>query len=194
MSAVKNCLCFLFATFTTTLSLADDYPKNARIDVKNYAFRIELSDTTDEIKCEVIVDVRYPGEGVEFLRLDLIKASPALGNRGMRISKIFSEGNALSYTHENDELKIQLPTSSKINQLSKYIITYSGIPATGLKIANNKYDERTFFSDNWPNKGRNWLAMVDHPYDKATCEFIVTAPSHYQVVSNGLKVDRKSVV
>jgi aminopeptidase N len=27
---------------------------------------------------------------------------------------------------------------------------------------------------------------VDHPYDKATSEFIVTAPSHYQVVANGL--------
>jgi VCBS repeat-containing protein len=31
--------------------------------------------------------------------------------------------------------------------------------------------------------------MVDHPYDKATCAFIVTAPAHYQVVSNGLKIE-----
>jgi aminopeptidase N len=58
-----------------------------------------------------------------------------------------------------------------------------------LKIANNKYGDRTFFSDNWPDKGRHWLAIVDHPYDKATCEFIVTAPSHYQVVSNGLRIE-----
>ena len=28
--------------------------------------------------------------------------------------------------------------------------------------------------------------MIDHPYDKATSEFIVTAPIHYQVVANGL--------
>ena len=28
--------------------------------------------------------------------------------------------------------------------------------------------------------------MIDHPYDKATSEFIVTAPSKYQVVANGL--------
>ena len=28
--------------------------------------------------------------------------------------------------------------------------------------------------------------MIDHPYDKATSEFMVTAPSHYQVVANGL--------
>ena len=31
--------------------------------------------------------------------------------------------------------------------------------------------------------------MIDHPYDKATGEFIVTAPAHYQVVANGLLVE-----
>jgi aminopeptidase N len=68
-------------------------------------------------------------------------------------------------------------------------VAYKGVPATGLKIAKNKHGDRTFFSDNWPNKGRHWLPTVDHPYDKAMCEFIVTAPSHYQVVSNGLKIE-----
>jgi aminopeptidase N len=155
----------------------------------NYAFRILLSDDTDEIKCEATIDVRYAGEGVEFLRLDLVKASATLNNKGMVVSKVVSNGQPLSFTHEGDELKIKLPTASKTNQRSAYTITYSGIPATGLKIANNKYGERTFFSDNWPDKGRNWLPMVDHPYDKAMCEFIVTAPAHYQVVSNGLKME-----
>lgn len=31
--------------------------------------------------------------------------------------------------------------------------------------------------------------MLDHPSDKATGEFIVTAPNHYQVVSNGLLIE-----
>src|ERR1041384_5471324 len=30
------------------------------------------------------------------------------------------------------------------------------------------------------------IGMIDHPYDKATSEFIVTAPIRYQVVANGL--------
>ncbi|MGB3586121.1 MAG: M1 family metallopeptidase, partial [Tunicatimonas sp.] len=30
-----------------------------------------------------------------------------------------------------------------------------------------------------------WLPTHDHPSDKATCEFIITAPAHYQVISNG---------
>jgi aminopeptidase N len=186
---IKWSLCITLLAFTCTFSFADNYPKNPKVDIINYTFKILLSDNTDEIKCEVTIDVRYVGAGVETLRLDLIKATAALSNKGMKVSQITSVGKVLEYTHENDELKIKLPASSQLNQHTQYTITYSGVPATGLKIANNKYGDRTFFSDNWPDKGRNWLALVDHPYDKATCEFIVTAPDHYQVVSNGLKVE-----
>ncbi len=182
-------LSFLFIGICGTIATADNYPKNPKIDVLNYVFKIELSDATDEIKCQVIVDVRYLAEGIDMLRLDLTKASPALGNKGMLISRIESGGNTLNFIHENDELRITLPSPSRVSQRQQYTVFYSGVPATGLKIANNKYGDRTFFSDNWPDKGKNWLSIIDHPYDKATCEFIVTAPAHYQVVANGLKVE-----
>lgn len=187
---MKNHLILLLILFSNNLyARTDSYPKNPKVDVLNYQFNIKLSDDTDEITCELILDVRYLGEGVDSLRLDLVKASIALENKGMTVSSIQSEGQELAFTHNGEELKIKLPYSSKKDQESQYQIVYSGIPASGLKIAENKYGDRTFFSDNWPDKGRNWLAMVDHPYDKATCEFIVTAPSHYQVVSNGLKIE-----
>ena len=50
----------------------------------------------------------------------------------------------------------------------------------------NKFGDRCFFSVNWPDLARQWLPTIDHPYDKATSEFIVTAPAKYQVVANGL--------
>ena len=178
---------------TTLFAFTDNYPKNSNIDVINYAFDITLSDTTDEIICEVTVDVKYLGNGVEYLRLDLINASAELNNKGMVVSGVTTNGKTISFSHKNDELLIKLPTVSSKNQHSQYTISYKGIPATGLKIANNKYGDRTFFSDNWPNKGRNWLATIDHPYDKAMCEFIVTAPNHYQVVSNGLKIEETNL-
>ncbi len=191
---MKNILIAFSLLFVSSLCFGDTYPKNPNVDVLNYAFRIELSDDTDEIKCEETVDVRYLAEGVEWLRLDLVKASAALANKGMRVSEVVANGKAVVFTHENDELKIKLPFSSSANERQQYTITYAGIPASGLKIGNNKYGDRTFFSDNWPDKGRNWLAVVDHPYDKATCEFIVTAPNHYQVVSNGLRMEVSDLV
>jgi aminopeptidase N len=176
----------IFLVLTSMLFAAgcygDIYPKNPKVDIINYIFRISLSDDTDEINCVETVDVRYAGEGVQVLRLDLV-------NETMKVRSVTSDGNQLSFTHQNNELLISLPSGSVLNQLSNYTIVYSGKPASGLKIANNKHGDRTFFSDNWPDKGRHWLAIVDHPYDKATCEFIITAPSHYQVVSNGLKVE-----
>ena len=63
---------------------------------------------------------------------------------------------------------------------------YRGVPADGLRLIDNMHGERTFFSENWPDKARQWLPMIDHPYDKATDEFIITAPAKYQVVANGL--------
>jgi aminopeptidase N len=167
----------------------DTYPKNPNIDVINYIFKLELSDTTDEIVAEATVDVRFLSDGIAELRLDLTNAGNALNGKGMSVSRVTSGGGTLEYRHENDVVFIKLPAVSKTNQREKFTVFYRGIPATGLKIANNKYGDRTFFSDNWPDKGRNWLPTVDHPSDKAMCEFIVTAPNHYQVVSNGLKIE-----
>lgn len=184
-------LCIVF--FTNADSINDGYPKNPKVDVINYIFKIELSDTTDEISVDLTVDVRFVGKGVEKMRLDLINASSALGNKGMIVSSVLSNGNMLKYTHKNDELFIHLPEPSKKNQRTQIIIKYKGIPASGLKIGDNMHGDRTFFSDNWPNRGRHWLATIDHPSDKAMCEFIVTAPDHYQIVSNGLKIEETNL-
>ncbi len=188
-------LSLMLVTFMSlnAIALTDGYPKNPKIDALNYIFKIELSDNTDVIICQVTVDIRFKGAGVQKLRLDLINASSALNGRGMVVSSVESNGSALKFTHENDELFIHLPEPSKLNQRAQYIIHYKGIPASGLKIADNKHGDRTFFSDNWPNRGRHWLSTIDHPYDKAMCEFIVTAPNHYQVVSNGLKIEETNL-
>lgn len=167
----------------------DLYPKNPNIDVINYIFKIELSDATDEIVCEATIDVRFLADGVNSIRLDLVNSTKGLAGKGMTISRVIHDGKTAEYRHENNAVTIKLPAPSTVGQRKKFTIFYKGIPATGLKIANNKYGDRTFFSDNWPDKGRNWLPTVDHPSDKAMCEFIVTAPNHYQVVSNGLKLE-----
>ncbi len=70
-----------------------------------------------------------------------------------------------------------------------FTIRYRGFPAAGFEIGNTLHGDRSFFANNWPNLIRNWLPMLDHPSDKATSEFIVTAPGHYQVVANGLLVE-----
>jgi len=86
-------------------------------------------------------------------------------------------------------LRLALPAPSRDGQRIEIGIRYAGIPADGLQIKPNKHGDRTFFSDNWPNKARQWLPTIDHISDKSTMEMVVDAPSHYQVVSNGRRVE-----
>jgi aminopeptidase N len=183
----------IFISYNSSIAFTDPYPKNLNVDAINYVFKIVLSDETDEIICEVIVDIRFRGSGEEQLRLDLINKSDKLDNKGMQVYTVTTEGKDLIYSHKNDELIINLQSPSTANELKTFTIKYRGVPATGLIIGDNKYGDRTFFSDNWPNKARNWLATIDHPYDKAMCEFVVTAPNHYQVISNGLKIEESNL-
>lgn len=175
--------------FASSRNIVDTYPKNPNVDVLNYAFQLTLRDETDEIDGRTVIHVRFRTAGITKLRLDLINAASRLEGKGMTVNGVQMAGRDVQFTHANDELVIQLSEPSTAGEQKSVTIVYRGVPATGLVIGPNKHGERTFFSDNWPNKARNWLPTVDHPYDKATCEFIVTAPDHYQVISNGLLVE-----
>ena len=102
------------------------------------------------------------------------------------MSAVSENGKPLAFEHKDDRLAIRLEPRGRAGEPRSVVVRYRGVPATGLLIANNKHGERTFFSDNWPIKARQWLPTIDHPYDKAASEMWVTAPSHYQVVSNGV--------
>ena len=189
------CFYFLILSgfYNNSYAIIDPYPKNEKIDILNYIFDITLSDTSDLVKFKVTVDLRVLDTGVKKIRLDLVNTSKKLGNKGMTVNEIKSAGRLLNFVHKQDELWIVMDKVLEKNDRKKIIISYEGIPFEGLQIGKNKYGDRTFFSDNWPNRGRHWLATVDHPYDKAKCEFIVTAPNHYQVISNGLKIEETNL-
>lgn len=176
--------------FLPSWAWTDTYPKNPNIDMLHYVFDIALSDSTDVIEVEEQIEFRFMEAGMTALRLDLVEHQE---ETGMEVSAVYWNGDLQEYTHENGELKILFPKGSIKNEKRIVSINYSGIPAEGLQIGPNKHGDRTFFSDNWPNRARHWLAVVDHPYDKATCEMKVTAPVHYQVVSNGLLMEESNL-
>jgi len=169
---------------------ADAYPKNPGIDIQHYRFDLTLSDATDEIKGIATINILFKEKDISNVRLDLTNAD---NGKGMKVESVIQNGKSLEYSHSKNELNITLTNPAQQGAHVELIITYSGTPATGLHIKPNKYQERTFFSDNWPDLTRNWLPVVDHPSDKATCEFIVTAPIRYQVISNGLKMEETNI-
>ena len=181
---MKHIYFFLFSLLPYTILAKDPYPKNPNIDILNYKFEIHLNDTSDIIygSADIALNIK---DSEDRVRLDLI--SQGKDGMGMEVKKVTFNGSEVSYSHDNDVLLIE---TGALEYSSRDIINvvYSGMPITGLIIGPNMHGDRTFFSDNWPNKARNWLPLVDHPYDKSTAEFVVIAPNHYQVISNGLLV------
>jgi aminopeptidase N len=168
---------------------ADTYPRQPDVDVVHYAFAIGLTDATDEIQGEAVVDLRFTRDGATGFELDLANATAERQGKGMKVDGVTAGSAPLRFEHVGDRLRVALAQPSRAGERASFIVRYHGTPATGLLIGKNKHGDRTFFSDDWPNKAHQWLPTIDHPYDKATCEFRVTAPAHYQVVSNGLRVE-----
>jgi len=167
---------------------ADTYPRQP-LDVEHYRFALTLSDTTDRITGEATVRVRLLAPDVRSVTLDLGSTTPARAGRGMTIERVTAGGAPATFTHSADRLTIALPEPSRDRLRLELVIRYAGIPADGLQIKPNRHGDRTFFSDNWPDKARQWLPTIDHISDKATMEMVVDAPAHYQVVSNGRRIE-----
>ena len=172
---------------------ADDYPVNKSIDIKHYAFEINLSDSNDEIRGIATITIDFKEVGVRNFRLDFVNQKADKENKGMAIDGITIGDQAVRYTHQNDEIILDLPSPSTKNQTIIFTIKYHGVPLDGLRIGKTKLGDRSFFNENWPNRARHWLPTLDHPSDKATSEFKVKAPSHYKVISNGLLLEESEL-
>lgn len=184
-SALAFCLIFVSQLFAT-----DPYPRNPNIDIQHYRFMIDLNDSDNTIVGATEVTILFKNP-VPTFELDLVGKSQ--DGSGMTVSSITQKKTPLKFSQQNDRLSISLNRPSQAGEEITFTINYSGTPTDGLVISTNKFGDRTFFGDNWPNRAHHWLPTIDHPSDKASCEFIIVAPSHYQVVANGILVEKTNL-
>lgn len=161
----------------------------AAVDILHYHFSITLSDSSDRIAGEASIRFKVL-RATKSVSLQLIREAGE--GKGMTVSSVRDEG-LLSYTHDRTTLRINFGSSLEPGTEKTITVTYTGIPADGLIIGKNKYGHRGFFADHWPDRARHWLPCVDHPADKASVSFSITAPDHYQVVANGRQTEESSL-
>jgi aminopeptidase N len=178
---------FLISLFVSSVVL---YGQVNGIDVLNYKFNLTLTDSSDVIHGLAIIRFKSTQSANE-IGFDL----KGLNNekKGMSVESVTENGKPVSFVHKENKLILNFGGVLKANEEKEIQVQYSGIPSDGLIISKNKYGHRTFFSDNWPNRAHAWLPCNDAPGDKATVEFIITAPSHYQVISNGLEIEHSNL-
>jgi aminopeptidase N len=163
---------------------ADTYPRQTAVDILHYVFRIALMPGADHrITGEATLGARVTGDRASQIALDL---GSAVDGEGMTVTSVVSGSETLRFTHANDRLTVTFREPMDDGERVTFTVKYGGVPRSGLKFLNNIHGEPTVFSENWPNRAHQWLPTIDHPYDKATGELIVTTGSQYQVVSNGL--------
>jgi len=189
---MKKIACFFSISILNffTLFSQDISSIYGEIDVQKYVFQIALNDSTNVIEVEANITILFK-KPLQSFSLDLINKDSL--NNGMKITQILEGGKDVHFDHSNNKILIY-SNVQKSETIKNFIIKYHGIPKDGLIISKNKFGDRTFFGDNWPNRARNWLACVDHPLDKSQVEFHVTAPSHYQVIANGTKIEETNLV
>jgi aminopeptidase N len=162
----------------------------SNIDVLHYKFEIELSDMSDTIKGRAFITLQFSETANKFW---LNLTSPNGKGKGMIAYPVKENSEPVTSVHGNDSLIIMLKKPVQKGEIRTFEIMYQGIPSDGLIISKNRYGDRTFFADNWPNRAHNWIPCKDELTDKATFEFIVTAPSQYQVISNGKLEEEKGL-
>ena len=192
-----RCTVAFLAALATPLAAQQHYQRQPGVDVQHYIWAITLSDSTDEISGEATVMVKFDA-GIRSVFFDL-SGRTAAGRRGMIVTAVRTDSTPLRFTHADNRVTITLPAATRAGGVQRFTIAYHGFVqdsvapggrggggGAGLWIGKNQFGERAFFSRNWPDAAHSWLPSIDHPSDKATSEFIVTAPEQYSVVANGL--------
>ena len=159
-----------------------------QIDVQHYKYEIILNDEDDKIIGKAGINLKAL-QPLQQIQLHLVQPK---NGKGMKVEKV-DGSNIKSFHQSNDKIIVALKNTLSKDSIISFTISYLGVPADGLIISKNKYGDRTFFSDNWPNRAHNWIPCNDVPSDKASVEFLVTAPVHYQIISNGIQVEETNI-
>ena len=175
---------FIFLSF---ISIAQ-----SNIDVLHYKFEVELSDKNDSITVIANIEAKFLS-ATDSIFFDVPGPDPQNNDIPASLFMLDEKYYTKFVATKNGKMLVVLGQKVQPGETRIFKIFYHGIPKDGLIISKNKFGDRTFFADNWPDRAHHWIPCIDDPADKASFEFIVTAPSQYQVISNGEKVEEKNI-
>lgn len=176
--------------YNATLSGSDGYRRYSNLDVIHYEFALKLNDSTNRIEGRTIIKLRVISK-TDSVSFDLKSAGS--NGKGMIVASVTINNVLVAWKHENEKLSVSMTSSYNQKDTLEFAIQYSGIPSDGLIISKNKFGNRTFFADHWPNRAHNYLPCIDHPYDKASVDFIITAPDKYKVIASGSLIEESDL-
>lgn len=152
---------------------------NGGYDVQHYTLDLIWDNETGAINGTVIISALATQDLSQF-NLDF---------RGFEIEELIVNGVEATFSREAVELSIVPNSFLEVDESFIVSVTYSGIPEpvyedserTGWTTLRNGA-----YAVNEPGGASGWYPVNDHPTDKATYTFRITAPKPFVVATNGL--------
>jgi aminopeptidase N len=144
------------------------------VDVIHYDLALMLPDTGATIS-GVSTMLLHAASGTRSVAVDILLPVDSVRVNGARAQISTGEGGVIVPLGGADSDRVA--------------VFYHGAPSDGLIISRDPQGRWQAFGDNWPNRARHWLAVVDRPSDKATVTWTIDAPAELTVVANGARTD-----
>jgi aminopeptidase N len=151
------------------------------VSVLDYALSIEVPDSGSSINGDATLTVQRTAS-LDTLTLDL---------RKLRVQRITVDGRSTGFARTDSTIGIPLPRGA--GGTFKVRVVYSGAVTDGLIARKDSAGRWTYFGDNWPNRARYWIPSVDHPSQKSTVSWAVTAPLGQTVIANGSLIENRTL-
>jgi aminopeptidase N len=175
----------LLALLCTAPAIADLYRRQPGIDILHYDIAVEITDESDTITGTTGIQLKVLADEVSDIWLDF---------EGMNIDRLHAGGVPVPFQLGGGRLSFTLDRAYRRDETATLEIQYRGTSGKkGLVIGKNRKGQRVFFAENWPDSAHYWFPCIDHPHDKATVDFSITAPDAYSVVANGRLASAKSL-
>ena len=160
----------LTAALACAATAADAQSRGA--NVHSYLFQITLPDTGSSIAGMAGLRVANPN-GADSLAIDIL----------LPVDSVTVNAHSVRVGRRDGGITVPLDSHAPWDLVD---VWYHGTPTDGLIISRDPAGRWQAFGDNWPNRGRHWLPLVDTPSDKAIVYWIIDAPARLAVVANGV--------
>lgn len=161
----------------------EHYPKmgNGGYDAIHYTLELTVDVANNKISGAVTLEAQAK-QALSAFNLDL---------HGLKVSAVTVNAASANFSRQDDELIITPPQSILNEEKFTVVIQYSGTPqpVSDAAFASEQvgwYGDTGVYVFSEPSGAMGWYPVNNHPLDKATYTFRITAPKQYQVAANGL--------
>ena len=172
--------------------VGDDYfPNygNGGYDVRHYLLKVAYDPATDRLTGVATISARAT-QNLSRFNLDFV---------GLTVRSIKVNGRSASWSRTDHELTVTPRHGLRKGRGFTTVVRYDGVPITQEIVIGPGFTLEAGFihTDDGaivagqPEVAASWFPVNDHPIDKASYTFVVTAPAGLEVVANGRLLGRK---